>query len=109
MDRAREMYSAVMSMTELTHARHAVEDKAVDRRLVTYMDRSILAMSALRESSDQSCQLMGNIGSLIVYLTKLSEQLEETLKEGVTAQLREVLMEFYFDIRRFICAFGPVG
>ena len=25
---------AVMSMTELTHARHAVEDKAVDRRLV---------------------------------------------------------------------------
>ena len=104
-DRAREMYSAVMSMTELTHARHAVEDKAVDRRLVTYMDRSILAMSALRESSDQSCQLMGNIGSLIVYLTKLSEQLEETLKEGVTAPLREVLMEFYFDIRRFICAF----
>ena len=104
-DRAREMYSAVMSMTELTHARHAVEDKAVDRRLVTYMDRSILAMSALRESSDESCQLMGNIGSLIVYLTKLSEQLEETLKEGVTAPLREVLMEFYFDIRRFICAF----
>ena len=48
---------------------------------------------------------MGNIGSLIVYLTKLSEQLEETLKEGVTAPLREVLMEFYFDIRRFICAF----
>lgn len=104
-DRAREMYSAVMSMTELTHARHAVEDKAVDRRLVTYMDRSILAMSALRESSEQSCQLMGNIGSLIVYLTKLSEQLEETLKEGVPASLREVLMEFYFDIRRFICAF----
>ena len=104
-DRAREMYSAVMSMTELTHARHAVEDKAVDRRLVTYMDRSILAMSALRESSDESCQLMGNIGSLIVYMTKLSEQLEETLKEGVTAPLREVLMEFYFDIRRFICAF----
>ena len=53
MDRAREMYSAVMSMTELTHARHAVEDKAVDRRLVTYMDRSILAMSALRESSER--------------------------------------------------------
>ena len=86
-DRAREMYSAVMSMTELTHARHAVEDKAVDRRLVTYMDRSILAMSALRESSDESCQLMGNIGSLIVYLTKLSEQLEETLPADISLEI----------------------
>ncbi len=106
-ERAREMYSAVLSVTELE--RISREVKGFDRKLSERLGKCIRYMKGVRDDSDEECELLENIGVLMIDLVKLNETLEEILKAdgkaALKSDIRELLTDFYFDVRRFINTF----
>ena len=102
-DRAREMYSAVLTPDSFEKAMR--ELKGLDRKLTGHLERCIRSMRTIRDESEAACELLDNIGSLVVCLTKLMEVLEEELKSEMHPDMRDILMDMYFDVRRFVNTF----
>lgn len=102
-ERARDMYSAVLSLGELE--RIGRELKGIDRKLSERLGKCIRYMKGIRDDSDEPCEVLENIGGLLIYLTKLTESMEEILKADLKANMRELLTDLYFDVRRFINTF----
>lgn len=102
-DRARDMYSAVLTLAELEKVLTKI--RGMDRKLQGHLDRCIRAMRTIRDESEAECELLGNIGNLLVCLTKLVEVLEEELKSEMHPDTRDVFMDLYFNVRRFVNTF----
>lgn len=102
-DRAREMYSGQLSYLDFKMM--SAEVKGIDRSLSGYLGRCLNLMKAMRDESDEPCELIESAAPLIVLLTNAFERLTKLLKGEAPAAARQKLTDLFFEIRSFIAAF----
>lgn len=102
-ERAREMYSAVLQLDDLKKAARGL--KGINRKLSERLSKCIRAMDAFKDASGAEWELLGNIGALLVHLNKLMESMTELLKKDLKSDQRELMTDLFFTVRRFINTF----
>lgn len=98
-ERAREMYSAVIYKEEFQEAKELV--KYLDRKLAQRIEvcgKQLLAMK--REC--ENYQIHRSIGHFSLSMTNLFMELERFMEEHENAELRKAMLEFYFHVRTFL-------
>lgn len=98
-DRAREMYSAVIYKTHIDYARRLVApfDEPLAKSL-EYCNHILL--DYLREG--MGVIVRNSVDDLIIALTRVAGCLDEFLEEDEGSQLKEALLDFYFEVRHFL-------
>lgn len=102
-DRAREMYSGELSYLDFKVM--AGEVRGIDRSLSGYLNRCLKLLKAMRDESDEPCELIDSAAPLIVLLTNAHERLTKLLKGEAPAAARQKLTDLFFEIRSFIAAY----
>ena len=102
-DRAREMYSAQMTLSELTLARERL--RGLDRKLSERLGKCITSLKNLKDSSDKRCEVTGQAGVLITHLNRVTAAIEELFKKELTLTQRKELLDLYFPVRNMISAY----
>ncbi len=105
-DRAREMYSAVLVKEHFLAAKAI--SKKVSKKITTAVEkcnRTLLNMK--RECEDLKKYDIVEIDNLVIQLMRLSSVLEEVLQDPrperrISTDDRDKLLEFYFEIRAFL-------
>ena len=97
--RARDMYSAHLVKEDVLEVRKRVKDQfpRLDRAL-SRLNRLLLGLK--RESG--TVQILPDIAWLIPALSDVFSQLESCLDKERDEQRREIILDFYFSVRRFL-------
>lgn len=98
-ERAREMYSAVLVKERFLDARAVV--KVYSERLAKKLSACNQAFLKLKRQCDEF-ELFDSVGDLVLKLLALSTELEEFLQEHLAFEKREQLLELYFEVRSFL-------
>jgi DNA excision repair protein ERCC-2 len=109
-DRAREMYSAVLYEEDFADAKRYMRGKS--RKVVHQLTRCMKQLEELkfshkivgnRSNRDYSqYELHGNVGMLQLTLLGLTSKIEEFMEEEPAFEHREKLWNLYFDARHFL-------
>lgn len=98
-DRAREMYSAVLKKDSFIEARKLV--KPFDPKLARAFDTcNKQLLEYMRESDDTVVR--DNIDPFLISLTRAAGYLDEFLEEDEGSSIRREILDFYFEIRHFL-------
>jgi Rad3-related DNA helicase len=98
-DRAREMYSAVLVKQDFLEAKKVVKDKS--KALTKRLDACNEVM--LRYKRDcEDCMVLSEVGDLVIPLLRLMTEFEEFNKEFGDFEGRDVLTQLYFDVKHFL-------
>lgn len=98
-ERARQMYSAVLCKEDILEIRRLVKGYAP--MLVKRLDACNLDMLKLKRECDD-CQVVEGTSDLYLHLLGLTSELEEFLKQFTNFQEREKILNFYFELRHFM-------
>lgn len=98
-ERAREMYSAVLCKERFLEARTAV--KVFSTKLEKKLSACNQAFLKLKRECDEF-ELFDSVGDLVLKLLSLSTELEEFLQQFTAFENREQVLELYFQVRSFL-------
>lgn len=98
-ERAREMFSASLVKEDFLAAKRWMEGYS---RLITQdLEKCNRVLLELKRSCE-NYEILPNAGILVVQLMQLVGDIENFLKEQKSFAEREVLLEFYFQVRHFL-------
>lgn len=98
-ERAREMYSAILVKEHFLEAKHLVQgrSKAMEKRLDA-CNKDLLQLK--REHDGMS--VIKNVDSFVLHLMRLQAEYDEFLQEHQSFDGREQVLQLYFDVRHFM-------
>jgi Rad3-related DNA helicase len=98
-DRAREMYSAVLYKKQFLNIKKLVKDKnkKLEKRLET-CNSDLLKLK--REC--EGCKVIDNITDFILHLMRAMTEYDEFLQEYPNIEGKEEILQLYLDIRHFL-------
>ena len=102
-DRAREMYSAVLYRREFRNVYRAL--KHVNPKLarkVYKCGQFLKDYEELRKSTGGSYCIVNEVGNFVLSLMRMISGMEDYLREDLASDLRECITELYFNARRFV-------
>ncbi|MFW5631676.1 MAG: ATP-dependent DNA helicase, partial [Acetivibrio ethanolgignens] len=98
-ERAREMYSAILYKERFLEARALV--KVFSKKLEKKLSACNQAFLKLKRECDEF-ELFDSVGELVLRLLSLSTELEEFLQEYTSFENREQILELYFEVKNFL-------
>lgn len=98
-ERAREMYSAILYKERFLEARALV--KVFSKKLEKKLSACNQAFLKLKRECDEF-ELFDSVGELVLRLLSLSTELEEFLQEYTSFENREQILELYFEVKKFL-------
>jgi len=101
-DRAREMYSAVLYKTHLMEGARLV--KPMSKKLALRIEKCNKYMIDLRDECED-CAKIERIDGLIPFLMRMLTEMELFLGEDHPKEIREKVVDLYFEARKFVAAF----
>jgi len=102
-DRAREMYSAILYKSHFLEVKRLV--KTMDRKLALRIEKCHKYMIDLRDECEEDCAKIEHIDGLISFLMKMLTEMENFLAENHPQEVREKVVELYFEARQFVRGF----
>jgi len=98
-ERAREMYSAVLNKKQFLMVKRLVKDKSLklEKRLET-CNSDLLKLKRKCEG----CKVIENITDFVLHLMRLMTEYEEFLQEHSNLDGKEDILQLYMDIRHFL-------
>lgn len=98
-DRAREMYSAVLYKDDFLVVRRLVKDKSAKlAKLLEHCNNDLLRLK--RDCDD--FEVLENADGLCMHLISLMAEYETYLQEGIITEGKEDMLRLYLDIRHFL-------
>ncbi|MDD3173604.1 MAG: ATP-dependent DNA helicase [Herbinix sp.] len=98
-DRAREMYSAVLYKENFLEVKRLIKDKSV--KLAKLIDHCNNDLLRLKRDCDEF-EVIENADGLCIHLISLMTEYEIFLQEGIITQGKEEILRLYLDIRHFL-------
>lgn len=98
-ERAREMYSAILCKERFLEARALV--KVFSKKLEKKLSACNQVFLKLKRECDEF-EIFDSVGELVLRLLSLSTELEEFLQEYTSFENREQILELYFEVRNFL-------
>lgn len=98
-DRAREMYSAVLTKQSFLDAKRIVKD--ISKPLAKHLDHCNEVMLRYKRDCD-SCKIVKDVGDLVLPLLRLMSEFENFQKDVREYDGKDEVMMLYFDIRHFL-------
>ncbi len=101
-ERGQKMYSATLCKEDFLQMKKSL--KGVDEKLTERLsdcNRQLLALK--RECED--FQVLDSVGNVYLKLLGLMTELERFLEESRNDELRQDVLNFYFDVRRFVSVY----
>jgi Rad3-related DNA helicase len=98
-DRAREMYSAVLYKDDFLEVKRLIKDKSSKlSKLIDYCNNDLLK---LRRDCDDF-EVVDNVDGFVMHLISLMTEYEIFLQEGFITDGKEEILRLYMDIRHFL-------
>lgn len=97
--RAREMYSAALIKEHVLLAKKLVKGRS--ERLVTQLERLNKALLEMKRECE-TCLILDDAAHIAMILTALFEIFEKFMDEYKEFEGREQVLDFYFEVRRFL-------
>ncbi len=98
-ERARDMYSAVLYKEDFLAAKRLLKEKSV--RMARQLDACNTALLKMKRECDEM-EVWENAGELPLMLMRLLSESEEFLQEHKSFDGREQVLQLYFDVRHFM-------
>lgn len=98
-ERAREMYSAVLCKERFLEARAAV--RAYSVKMEKKLSACNQAFLKLKRECDEF-ELFDSVGDLVLKLLNLSTEMEEFLQQHPAFEHRDEVLNLYFEVRNFL-------
>ncbi len=98
-ERGREMYSATICKEDFLQMRGDL--KGVDEKLVRQLSDCNQQLLALKRECEDF-QVLDSVGNVYLKLLGLMMELERFLEECKREDLRQEVLDFYFNVRRFV-------
>ncbi|MDD5935063.1 MAG: ATP-dependent DNA helicase [Clostridiales bacterium] len=98
-DRAREMYSAVLEKQSFLDVKKIIKEKS--KKLAKRLDACNEVMLRYKRECDD-CTVLGDVGDLVIPLMRLMTEFEEFNKEYGDFPGREEVTNLYFDVKNFL-------
>lgn len=99
LERGREMYSAVLRKESFLELKNAIKD--YHPRIVSALTKCNSALLELKRECDEM-KVYGSIERFIQPLDRLSAVMNEYLEDHSEGPFRDEILQFYFDISRFL-------
>lgn len=105
-ERAREMYSAVLYKEDFLTARRYIKNysKPIEKAL-TKCNSSFLAMK--KKCEDE--MILDQLSDLVFTLMNLTQKVEKFLAKNVEFKEKKDFLEFYFGVKNFIAAYDRIS
>ena len=101
-ERAREMYSAVLYKKDILNARKILKD--IDKRTVSKLTHANQKMLELKKESN-GFTLYEEVDSLYLSLVRLKAEMDRFWEEEKTFENRDEVLDFYFQMCQFISVY----
>jgi len=98
-ERAREMYSAVLNKNQFLRVKRLVKDKGT--KLEKRLEACNSDLLKLKRECD-GCKVIENITDFVLHLMRLMTEYEEFLQEHSNLDGKEDILQLYMDIRHFL-------
>lgn len=98
-ERAREMYSSKLLLSQLTDLRNTV--KPYNTRFAKKADKCIKYMESLMDECE-SYREVDSLGGFTIYLMRMMTDMEIFLKSGAPVDVREKVLSAYLEVKRFV-------
>ncbi len=105
LDRGRDMYSAVLRKENFLELKNTIKD--FHPSIAGHVEKCNKAMLEMKRECD-GCTVFTSIDKLINPLNRLSGIISEYLENHSEGPCREELLQFYFDISRFLTIYDRV-
>ena len=105
LDRGRDMYSAVLRKESFLELKSAIKD--YHPKIAAHLDKCNKAMLEIKRECDDLL-ILTSIDKLINPLNRLGAIISEYLEEHSEGPCREEILNFYFDISRFLTIYDLV-
>ena len=105
LDRGRDMYSAVLRKESFLELKNTI--KEFHPSIAGHLDKCNKALLELKRHCD-GCEVLTSIDGVINPLNRLSGIISEYLENYQEGPCREDILEFYFDISRFLTIYDLV-
>lgn len=100
-DRAREMYSAVLSKESFLKITPYIQGRLNSNRLVKQLENCNQALLALKRETE-GMKVWETAGNLVLSLMRVTTELDEFLIQNKSFAGREDIVSFYLEIRHFL-------
>lgn len=98
-DRAREMYSAILYKDDFLEVKRLIKDKSTKlAKLIEYCNNDLLRM---KRDCDEF-EVMDNVDGLCMHLMSLMTEYDLFLQEGLITEGKEEITNLYLNIRHFL-------
>jgi len=101
-ERAREMFSAIMRLSELMLLKGDV--KPYEPKLALKIEKCCKYMESLKEDCDDF-QVIESLGGFSMYLMRMMTEMEIFLKGSAPLEIREKVLTAYLDTKTFVEAY----
>lgn len=98
-DRAREMYSAVLYKEDFLEVKRLIKDKSA--KLAKHLENCNSDLLKLRRDCDEF-EVLENVDGFVMHLISLMTEYETFLQEGFITEGKEEILRLYMDIRHFL-------
>jgi DNA excision repair protein ERCC-2 len=98
-DRAREMYSAVLYKDDFLEVKRLIKDKS--GKLAKLIEHCNNDMLRLKRDCDEF-EVVDNVDGLVMHLISLMAEYEIFLQEGFITEGKEEILRLFLDIRHFL-------
>lgn len=105
-DRAREMYSAVLMKKSFLEVKKVIKNKS--KNLTKRLDACNEVLLRYKRQCDE-CTVLKDVGDLVIPLLRLMTEFEEFNKEFGEFEGREDLTQLYFDVKHFLAIHDNLG
>lgn len=101
-DRAREMYSAVLYKEDFLEVKRLIKDKS--SKLVKYLDHCNQDLLKLKRESDEF-EVLDEVDGFVMHLISLMAEYEVFLQEGYISEGKEEILNLFLNIRHFLAMY----
>lgn len=98
-DRAREMYSAILYKKDFLIAKKIIKDKS--KSLAKYLDVCNNDLLRLKKLCDE-CEVHENVGDFVLHLLRLLSEFDEFFKENRIVEGKDEVLNLYFEANHFL-------
>lgn len=105
LDRGRDMYSASLIKENFLELKNTVKDH--HHKIAAQLEKCNKALLELKRECD-GCKVLTGIDGFINPLNRLSSTMSEYLEDHAEGPCRDEILQFYFDISRFLTIYDKV-
>lgn len=105
LDRGRDMYSASLIKENFLELKNTVKDH--HHKIAAQLEKCNKALLELKRECD-GCKVLTGIDGFINPLNRLSSTISEYLEDHAEGPCRDEILQFYFDISRFLTIYDKV-